>query len=385
MHRAKVQEGVRAGMTDRNIHYFARGNTAHGLFYLTESVFQNLQAIYVIQGYPGGTEGFILRLANACSYCNFKLQLIHQPLDSDWLEGIIIEERSVAIIDGEAWTEGLQSSGTEVHYIDLTTSLDNEKLLINTSRIEGIEHDIKASYDKAYDTFLKTLRIHDDWEKIYIDNLDRDRMNQLAVEWCNDYLQPVAISGQLGGEQDLSSAKLAKISHRFLGAATWRGAVDYIPNLTDQLRTRVFVKGRPGSGKSTLFRTIADTAVQNGIDTEIYHCGFDPHSLDMLIFPEFSLAIFDSTAPHEHFPIREGDVILDVYSLAITEGTDEKYADEISEVRQQYSNSMRQSIAYLAEVKEYRDELVSIYEEATDRSIIASIEENLLKKLDITK
>lgn len=368
-------------MTDRNIHYFARGNTAQGLFHLTESVFQDLQAIYVLQGYPGGTDEFILRLANACSYRNFKLQLIHQPLDNDWLEGIIIEERSVAIIDGEAWNEELQSSGAEIHFIDLTVSLDHEKLLANVSRIEGIEQKIKRSYDKAYETFLRTLRIHDDWEKLYIDNLDRERMNQLAVEWCDDYLQPVVISGQQDGEQDCPSAKLAKVSHRFLGAATWRGAVDYIPNLTDQLSTRIFVKGRPGSGKSTLFTKIADTAAQRGIDTEIYHCGFDPHSLDMLIFPELSLAIFDSTAPHEHFPIRDGDVILDVYSIAITEGTDEKYADEIREVRQQYSNSMRQSIAYLAEVKEYRDELVSIYEEAADRSIISSIEENLLKEL----
>lgn len=372
-------------MTDRNIHYFARGNTAQGLFQLTASAYQGLQAIYVLQGYPGGTEEFLMKLGHAYSYRNFKLQLIHQPLDNDWLEGILIEDRSIAIIDGEAWTEELQSGGAEIHFIDLKAALDQEKLLANASRIEEIEQEIKRLYDTAYESFNRTLRIHDDWEKLYIDNLDRERMNQLAVEWCDDYLQSVVISGQQDGEQDRSTAGLAKVRHRFLGAATWRGAVDYIPNLTDQLHTRIFVKGRPGSGKSTLFRKIADTAVQKGIETEIYHCGFDPHSLDMLIFPELSLAIFDSTAPHEHFPVREGDAILDVYELAIAAGTDEKYEDEIREVRQQYSNSMRQSIAYLAEVKEFRNELVSIYEAAADHSILSSIEGNLLKELDITQ
>ena len=33
-------------------------------------------------------------------------------------------------------------------------------------------------------------------------------------------------------------------------------------------------------------------------DVEIYHCGFDPHSLDMVIVREVGIAIFDSTSPH---------------------------------------------------------------------------------------
>src|SRR5690606_34119962 len=97
----------------------------------------------------------------------------------------------------------------------------------------------------------------------------------------------------------------------FFGAATPKGAVDYIQELTASLKRRIFIKGRPGSGKSTMLKKLAAAAESRGIAVQVFHCGLDPHSLDMLIFPELSTAIFDSTAPHEYDPNRGGDEILD--------------------------------------------------------------------------
>ncbi|MNO14440.1 hypothetical protein D3C76_40830 [compost metagenome] len=348
-------------MTDSSLHYFARGNTAQGLYSLAASVFKDISTIHVLKGFPGGTEKALADLAQVCSQNGSKLHFIHQPLDSDLLEGIIIEDFSVAVIDGEVWSDELRADGVEIHYLDLRDALDEQKLAAAEERIEELEKELASAYHNAYETFLRTLRIHDDWEKLYIDNLDRDKMNQLALDWSESYLQKAVSEEDQQGE----------VIHRFLGAATWRGAVDFVPNLTEGLQNRVFVKGRPGSGKSTLFKKIAASAAEKGIDTEIYHCGFDPDSLDMLIFRELSLAIFDSTAPHEHFPDRDGDVILDVYELAIAEGTDEKHADAIADVKERYSQSMKESISYLAQVNALRDELKSIYEAAADSTVLS--------------
>lgn len=352
------------------IHFFARGNTAEGLYSLVESVYQRLSAIYVLDGFPGGTAAVIGRLAADWNERGWNLQLIHDPLESDLLEGIIVKDLSIGVINAEAWPESLtELPGTEVHKFDLQAALNSEKLTENSVKINTLLENAAASYEQAYTQFAQTLRIHDDWEKYYIEGLDRDRMNRLAVEWSNTYLDAVREGKQAG------------VTRRFLGAATWRGAVDFVMNLTDSIHTRVFVKGRPGSGKSTLFKKIAASAIEKGIDTEIYHCGFDPNSLDMLIFPELSLAIFDSTAPHEHFPVREGDSILDVYDLAIAEGTDEKYADELRQVKERYTASMKQAIGHLGEVKEVVDQLVAIYREATDDAALSILEESLLMEI----
>ena len=58
------------------------------------------------------------------------------------------------------------------------------------------------------------------------------------------------------------------------------------------------IKGGPGTGKSSLMRRIARTAVERGLRTEICRCSSDPQSLDAVIFPDIKKVILDGTAPH---------------------------------------------------------------------------------------
>jgi predicted NACHT family NTPase len=167
--------------------------------------------------------------------------------------------------------------------------------------------------------------------------------------------------------------KQSDIRHRFLGAATPKGAVDFVPNLTEEIPKRCFIKGRPGSGKSTLLKKLASGAEERGIDVEVYHCGFDPNSLDMVIFRELGIAIFDSTAPHEYFPSRDGDEIIDMYELLIIVGTDEIYEDTLKSIASAYKNKMEQATKWLAKAKQYHDELETIYISAMDFSKVEEI------------
>lgn len=353
----------------RQRHYFARGNTAEGLFSLTASVFQGLNTIYIIDGYPGGTSKVLSALEVQLRNEPLSIDWIHQPLDSAQLEGIIIPERGIGIVDAEAWDEA-----TAAHFpvqtvrIDVKQALQQEALSPEAASLAALEQEREQACERAYRCFQRTLRIHDEWEVYYIESLDRRVMNELAMQWADVRL----------GSRSESNRKEARIVHRFLGAATWNGAVDFVPNLTETLSTRIFVKGRPGSGKSTLFKKLAAAALERGIDVEVYHCGFDPNSLDMLIFPEQSLAIFDSTAPHEHFPSREGDSILDVYELAIAAGTDEKHREAIAEVSARYKASMKEAISLLAEAKTLRDQVEAIYRQAEQEVVLNETVRGLL-------
>ncbi len=128
---------------------------------------------------------------------------------------------------------------------------------------------------------------------------------------------------------------------------------------------------------------MAKAAEEKGIDVELYHCGFDPNSLDMLIFRELSLAIFDSTAPHEHFPSRAGDEVIDMYEEIIEPGTDEKYADEIEQFQTAYSEKMKEAISKLKKSHSLRMELESHYIDAVDFTKVeqkqAEIEEEIAR------
>ncbi|MBR4201851.1 MAG: hypothetical protein IKQ91_11410 [Oscillospiraceae bacterium] len=58
-----------------------------------------------------------------------------------------------------------------------------------------------------------------------------------------------------------------------------------------------YLKGGPGTGKSTLMKKIA--AAFSGEETAVYHCASDPRSLDAVVLPARGIFIADSTAPHE--------------------------------------------------------------------------------------
>jgi len=101
----------------------------------------------------------------------------------------------------------------------------------------------------------------------------------------------------------------------------------------------------------------------------------------MVIIPEKSIAIFDSTAPHEYFPDRKNDEIIDMYERCITPGTDEKFENEIERTTKSYKDKMKEAISYLADVKVLRDQLEAIYIEAMDFSKVDQIQKEILEEI----
>lgn len=57
------------------------------------------------------------------------------------------------------------------------------------------------------------------------------------------------------------------------------------------------LKGGPGTGKSTLMKTAARTALENGVVPQLVYCPSDPDCLDAVVFPELKVCIADGTPP----------------------------------------------------------------------------------------
>ncbi|MRX71178.1 hypothetical protein GJU40_03200 [Bacillus lacus] len=332
-------------------HYFASGNTAKGFHSLYASSLDPLQRLYILKGGPGtGKSTLMKKLGETWSKKGFDVEYIHCSSDHESIDGILLPQLQAGVADGTApHIIEPRVPGAIEEYINLGAGWNSSELRKHKKELLALRENIQSSYQSAYHEFSQALRIHDDWEKIFIENMNFKKANLLTQKLLSEFFQ----------EENLN--KKAKVIHRFLGAATSRGAVDYVPNLTEDVQRRIFIKGRPGSGKSTMLKKIAAEAEKRGYDTEVYHCGFDPDSLDMVILREAGIAIFDSTAPHEYFPEREGDEILDMYALAILPGTDEKFAVQLKEISSRYAERMKQGTFYLAEAKALHDQVEAIY------------------------
>ncbi len=84
----------------------------------------------------------------------------------------------------------------------------------------------------------------------------------------------------------------------FFGANTARGFVNYADDIFCGIRKRYWIKGGPGTGKSTLMKRVAEAAEEKGYTVERYVCASDDKSLDGVVIPSLSLGIADATAPH---------------------------------------------------------------------------------------
>ncbi|MEH7463953.1 PRK06851 family protein [Bacillus thuringiensis] len=343
-------------MTGNIKNYYAGGNTARGFYSLYEENLTGLDRLFILKGGPGtGKSSLMKAIGREWVKKGYDIELLHCSSDNHSIDGVIIPALKVGVVDGTApHVIEPKMPGVVEEYINLGIAWDSAELRKHKGEIGQYTSEATKAFQSAYTCFKTALEIHDEWEKFYIDHIDFEKADELTKQLVHQFFA------------HKTCTKKADVKHRFLGAATPKGAVDFVPNLTEDVPKRYFIKGRPGSGKSTMLKKLAAAAEEKGFDVEIYHCGFDPNSLDMVIVRELGFAIFDSTAPHEYFPSRESDEIIDMYELIIEPGTDENYVVEIQDVSRRYREKMNEAMSYLAKAKSVRDKLEKIYIAAMD-------------------
>ena len=308
-------------MENRVRNYFVDANTARGWIDFYDSNFSPLETAICLYGWPSMMiSELIADICHTAKEEETSIELIHDSLDNH-MAGIILPKFSAGVINEPIF------AGYSVQRL-----------------LGGEELDCAfAALQQAKEDFASALKVHDGWEKIYLERIDFQKLDQVFTFTADRLIQDTL-------------PKTGKAVHRFFGAATADGSLDYIPNLTEDLGRRIFLKGRPGTGKSTLLKRFAHKAMESGYDCEVYHCGFDPDSLDMVIVRELSLCIFDSTAPHEYQPSRPGDEVLDLYKAAVVPHTDETCAAELAASAAAYHTQINKAVSALSQAKEFLNE-----------------------------
>ena len=270
-------------------------------------------------------------------YNNFKDLRVYLSLNhcrSEEIDNCLKSMMSEALsrrLSMEIIHDSLDNSIKGVIFPDLSVGILLEQSFANSSYSE-----------KAAEYFKSAGKIHDQIEKIYISNTDFNKLDKINENLIEELFK------------DKRLYKKAKVIDRFFGAMTANKSVNYIENITENLNKRYFIKGRAGTGKSTFMKKIAKAAIERGYDVEKYHCSFAPDSLDMVVIREIGTCIFDSTAPHELFPSKESDGIIDIFGDCVALGTEEKYEEEIQCFQSMYDEMIHTGRECLKEVTEER-------------------------------
>lgn len=352
--------------------YFVCANSAQGFINFFPTYLVRMQKIYILKGGPGtGKSSLMKRLGLYFLNKGLAVDFIHCSSDTNSLDGVVIDNK-IAVVDGTAphVIEPI-AIGAIDEYINLGSALNPDVLSANKENILDIHKKKKSLFASLYTQLATAKHIHDKIEKNYIENIDFSKLDIVADTLSN------AIFKNLSPECENCYS-----SHRFLGALTPDGSVNYIENLTDNLSSRYFIKGRPGTGKSTLLKYLIKKAETLNLDIEIYHCSLDSNSLDMIILPQIKVGVFDSTAPHELFPDRENDIILDLYSASVKGSFDVDNFEPVIALNQEYQTEIGKAREILRQCRALHQDLEDIYIKAVDFSRIDYIYEEILDEIE---
>ena len=279
---------------------------------------------------------------------NLPLHILHNPLD-DSVTGMYLPSQQSGV-----WQADIFAPGT-----------------INFTTLYAPEHaeNLQEIYRNAAAVYKTAKTYHDLEEEIYISEMNFDKANAVLNRFLAQLLEGRA-----------KKEKSGFAFHRFFGAGSVHGNLCYIPQLTESVQKRYFIKGRAGTGKSTFLKKVARALLEFGFDTEIYHCSFDPNSLDMVIAREIGVCLFDSTAPHEFYPERETDEIIDFYQECVTPGTDEKYADRICELETAYKEKKHEGLTLLNELYQAQDSFFGALPPIKDKAL-QTLKQNVLQTI----
>lgn len=324
-------------------YYYTSGHTAEGLKDFSESNLKNIDNVFTLK-HPSETlkTAIIKRIVDHFeSTCD--IEIIESVYGKEYLDGAIVRDKSLAVISQLVEANNISEA-------DLKNDTDfNEFNKLST----------KKSFfeNEAHESFAAGLKVHDELEKIYIDEMDFAKADQIADTYIKKIIGPPSITEK------------GFIYHRLFGTNTKDGVVNVVPELIASVSKVYYIKGRAGTGKSTFMKKITQACKDGGFELELYHCSFDPNSIDMLLVPELDFCMFDATDPHEFFPQRKNDEVVDLYEKLVTPGTDEKFAVDIDNINKKYKSYMKEGIEYLVEAGIYHSQLEEKFKSANENDI----------------
>src|SRR5690625_1801502 len=143
----------------------------------------------------------------------YDLEVIYSRVGKAYLDGVIIREKSLAIISDTIALE----------------NLDNVKnvYLVSQETFHHEQKQEKESREKAYECFETALSIHDELEKIYVREMDFSKADQIAEKLIDELLYDVT-----------NRNKAPHFYRRLFGTTTTEGAINIVPELIGPLSRR---------------------------------------------------------------------------------------------------------------------------------------------------
>lgn len=273
-------------------HFFMSGNTTEGFYSYFDYIIDQREAkrIYCIKGGPGlGKSTFMKNIGVEMEEINHKVEYIHCSSDCNSIDGVVISDKKVALLDGTApHVVDPKNPAAVDEILNIGEFWDREKITQHKTQIIDLNQKISINFSRAYKYLKAAKHIYNDINDIYSKALDNGAFDIYACGIKNTELKKFPINNKTG-----------KIRKGFAGSISPQGLVNYIDTLSDNTYKKIIVRGEPGTRSDILIKKIMNDAVQRGLDVEAFYCPMDPQNkIEHLIIPDAKIAILTSNEYH---------------------------------------------------------------------------------------
>lgn len=159
-----------------------------------------------------------------------------------------------------------------------------------------------------------------------------------------------------------------KSRHFFAGVNSPQGFFSCFDDIASDKKCvrKIYLKGGPGMGKSSLMKKIAERAEEEKYDTDIFHCSSDTNSLDGIFIPKLKTAVIDATAPHNYDPVYPG-VTGEIFCTAdyLDREKTAEHSEEIIHFSEHKKRAFGKAYNYLSAAAPVIDDIKTMYENHT--------------------
>lgn len=268
--------------------FFAASNTKDGFVSYFDNIFgtSDIERLYIIKGGPGvGKSTFMKRTGQKAKTEGLSCEYFYCSSDPDSLDGIIIKEKKIAVIDGtRPHSVEPKMPGVRETIIDFGRAWDTDALVSEKENLQKLSKEKSDCYESCY-RFLHGKNVMDNMTyNLVFPYILFDKLDKSAARFCKSAL----------GDQEHKSR--GKTLTRITKAISSKGLIrlDTFENTADYC---VFLK-EPFYGcrlAGHFLRAIYEYARNSGIDVVVSYDCQNKNEIDGLFFPnaKTSVTLYD--------------------------------------------------------------------------------------------
>ena len=351
---------------------FTAANTEKGFYSYFDELVRNdsLDRVYLIKGGPGsGKSTFMKKIADKFAGDGLSVERIHCSSDPDSLDGVMIKEKNIVIIDATApHAYDMNIPGAHESIIDLSKFWDEKKLKESKSEIKRLFSEISASYKPVY-SLLKAAGAVETWLS-------------LQLEKHVDYEKVTAQIKKIIKQNAISAVSSKPIViNRLLSAFSGEGIITY-SDTTNTLCDEYIVINDAAGISNIFLSKVSACFYKLGYDTLLIHSPLCPDKrLEQVIIPQLRLGFIASG--HLYSPVlNENKIIKAINSKGfINREFYSSNKNKITFARKLIRELTSKAAEDIGNIKKLHDVLEQYYIDAMDFKALNKFTSEFIQKL----